>query len=247
MKPAGAGGSAVGVVCDVAASAYAAIPVVLCVVFAPDALWRSRVDDAVFVIVSDHTDDCRGFGELPVDRFHVACIVYAQKIVQPRRFDGVCSRIDLPPTLLGLLNWSYETKFFGQDVLRRAPDRAPLCNDLHVGMYDGRRLATLGRHKDVQVDEIDADGGRTSCRPTTHRRSTRSSTTRRRATRSRTDCSAASSSGPDGERAALDRGQGRPTTEVVSSGECSSRRASVPVGKTPARSPGSRPERRTRT
>jgi phosphoglycerol transferase MdoB-like AlkP superfamily enzyme len=123
--------------------------------FLDDARTRPWFDDTIFVIVGDHTDNGRGFSELPVDRFHIACLVYAPKIVPPGRFDGVCSQIDLPPTLLGLLNWSYETKFFGQDVMRHAPDRALVCNYLHVGLYDGRRLATLGPHHDLAVDEID--------------------------------------------------------------------------------------------
>jgi phosphoglycerol transferase MdoB-like AlkP superfamily enzyme len=125
--------------------------------FLDEARTRPWFDDTIFVIVGDHTDNGRGFSELPVNRFHIVGIVYAPKIVPPGRFDGVCSQIDLPPTLLGLLNWSYETKFFGQDVLRRAPDRALVCNYLHIGMYDGRRLATLGHHRDISVDDIDAN------------------------------------------------------------------------------------------
>lgn len=123
--------------------------------FLDDARTRPWFDDTIFVIVGDHTDNGRGFSELPIDRFHVACMVYAPKIVPPGRFEGVCSQVDLPPTLLGLLNWSYETKFFGQDVLRHAPGRALVGNYLHIGCYDGSRLATLGPHRDVQVDEID--------------------------------------------------------------------------------------------
>jgi phosphoglycerol transferase MdoB-like AlkP superfamily enzyme len=123
--------------------------------FVADARTRPWFDDTVFVIVADHTDNGRGYTQLPVDRYHVPCVVYAPKVVAPGRFDGVCSQIDVPPTLLGLLGFSYDTEFFGQDVLRRPPDRALLCNYLHVGLYDGRRLVTLGPHRDAACDDID--------------------------------------------------------------------------------------------
>lgn len=121
-----------------------------------DAKSKPWFDDTIFVIVADHTDNGRGFSELPVDRFHIPCLVYAPKIVKPGRFDGVCSQIDVAPTLLSLLNFTYYTRFFGQDVLRNPPGRAFLCNYLHVGLYDGRRLVTLGPHRDSAVDDIDA-------------------------------------------------------------------------------------------
>jgi len=120
-----------------------------------DARKKPWFDDTVFVIVADHTDNARGFTQLPVDRYHVPCIVYAPKIVAPGRFDGVCSQIDVPPTVLGILNFSYDSKFFGQDVLRNPPDRALICNYLHVGLYDGRRLVTLGPHRDAACEDID--------------------------------------------------------------------------------------------
>ena len=62
--------------------------------------------------------------------------------------------------MLGLLGWSYDSRFFGADVLRRPPGRALLCNYLHVGYFDGERLLTLGPNREVTMDRI-SDGGRT--------------------------------------------------------------------------------------
>ena len=47
----------------------------------------------------------------------IPVFVYAPKHVTPRRIDRLMSQIDVAPTLLGLLNFGYYSKFFGRDVL----------------------------------------------------------------------------------------------------------------------------------
>ncbi|MCG3135783.1 MAG: Phosphoglycerol transferase I [Planctomycetes bacterium] len=127
--------------------------------FLDEAAKRPWFDDTVFVVVADHCSSSRGKSELPVDRFHIPALIFAPKLVPPGRCDELCSQIDLVPTLLGILNWDYESRFFGADVLRRPPRRALLCNYLNVGLYDGERLLTLGLHRDAQMDRI-SQGGR---------------------------------------------------------------------------------------
>jgi len=82
---------------------------------------RSRpwFDDTVFVIIADHCGRRRGKTDLPLDRFHIPMLIYAPKYVQPARIETVASQIDVPPTILALLNFSYVSRFFGQDILTR--------------------------------------------------------------------------------------------------------------------------------
>lgn len=115
-------------------------------------------DDTIFVVVADHCDSSRGYTRLPVDRFHIPILVYAPGLVEPREVDGVCSQIDLAPTLLGLLGISYESTFFGVDLLRERPGRALLCNYLHIGLWDGDTLVTLGPQRSVSYDHARPDG-----------------------------------------------------------------------------------------
>ncbi len=76
--------------------------------------------------------------------------IYAPQHIQPREIDTLTSQIDIAPTLLGLLNQSYESTFFGRDVLRsEAPERgrALLGNYQHLGLFDGGDLAILSPRK----------------------------------------------------------------------------------------------------
>ena len=102
-------------------------------------------DDTVFVIVADHTHNGRGRQELPPDNYHIPMLIYAPRHVVPGRVDSIASQIDVAPTLLGLLNFSYHSRFFGQDILRegRTHQRALLANYQTVGYYEQGRVVEL--------------------------------------------------------------------------------------------------------
>ncbi|MCE9638297.1 MAG: LTA synthase family protein [Planctomycetes bacterium] len=126
--------------------------------FLDDAASHPWFENTVFVVVADHCSQARGKTELPVNRFHIPMWVYAPKLVPPRRCDDLCSQIDAMPTLLGLLGWSYDSRFLGVDVVRTPPGRALLGNYLHLGLYDGARLITLGPHRVVTMDAVTRGG-----------------------------------------------------------------------------------------
>ncbi len=129
-----------------------------------DFIERARVrpwfDDTLFVIVADHCAAARGKSDLPLDRFHIPMIVYAPKHVRPAQVDTVASQIDVAPTVLGLLNFSYVSRFFGQDILTegRSHQRAVLANYQTVGYLENGMLVELRPQRRVRV--IDAASGR---------------------------------------------------------------------------------------
>ncbi len=102
-------------------------------------------DDTVFVIVADHTHNGRGRQELPPENYHIPMVIYAPKHVAPGRVENIASQIDVAPTLLGLLNFSYHSRFFGQDILREGQthQRALLANYQTVGYYEQGRVVEL--------------------------------------------------------------------------------------------------------
>jgi len=53
-----------------------------------------------------------------MDKYRIPGFIYAPGFIQPQKFDKLVSQIDLMPTVLGLLNFNYTSKFFGQDVLK---------------------------------------------------------------------------------------------------------------------------------
>ena len=117
--------------------------------------------DTIFVIVADHCASSAGRNELPVEKYHIPMLVFAPGgQIAPGRIDTVMSQIDYAPTLLGLLHWSYPSRFFGQDVRRIAPaqGRALVGNYQKLGLLADNRLVVL---KPVQQDST------YSCDPST--------------------------------------------------------------------------------
>jgi membrane-anchored protein YejM (alkaline phosphatase superfamily) len=117
---------------------------------------KAWFDSTLFVIVADHCASSRGKTELPVERFHIPLIVYAPRQIQPQHVDQVASQIDVGPTVLALLGFSYQSRFFGQDILTagaRNP-RALLANYQTVGYLQDDVLIELrpkGAYRIVDV------------------------------------------------------------------------------------------------
>jgi phosphoglycerol transferase MdoB-like AlkP superfamily enzyme len=102
-------------------------------------------DNTLFVFVADHTHKGRGRQELPLENYHIPMIFYSPAHLQPGRVDTLASQIDVAPTVLGLLNFSYRSKFFGHDILREGQQhpRALMANYLTVGYYEQGRIVEL--------------------------------------------------------------------------------------------------------
>lgn len=79
--------------------------------------------NTVFVIVADHCASSAGKTELPVDKYRIPAMIYSPGFIGPVQYTNLMSQIDVMPTLFGLLNFSYQSKFYGQDVLK--PDYKP--------------------------------------------------------------------------------------------------------------------------
>ena len=117
-------------------------------------------NDTLFVIVADHTHKGRGRQELPPENYHIPMVIYAPAHVPPGRVDTLASQIDVAPTVLGLLNFSYRSKFFGHDILREGKDhpRALMANYQTVGYYEQGRIVELKPNGRTRV--VDAATGR---------------------------------------------------------------------------------------
>lgn len=74
--------------------------------------------NTVFVIVADHCASSSGKTELPMDKYRIPAMIFAPGLVGGSNNNKLMSQIDLMPTLFGLLNFDYESKFYGQDVLK---------------------------------------------------------------------------------------------------------------------------------
>ena len=78
---------------------------------------QSWFKNTVFVIIADHCASSAGKTELPAYNYRIPALIYAPNFIAPQRYNILMSQIDIMPTLFGLLNFNYTSKFFGQDVL----------------------------------------------------------------------------------------------------------------------------------
>lgn len=80
-------------------------------------------DDTIFVITADHCASSAGRFSVPIHRYHIPLWIYAPKHIAPQRVTRQMSQVDIMPTVLGLLNFSYRSRFFGADIFQLEPGR----------------------------------------------------------------------------------------------------------------------------
>jgi phosphoglycerol transferase MdoB-like AlkP superfamily enzyme len=91
-------------------------------------------DQTIFLFVADHCAGSAGNIEVPIWRYQIPAIFYAPKIIRPKIYSQNASQIDIAPTLLGLMNLSYNSKFFGVDVLTNESKKNNFARSF-VGTY----------------------------------------------------------------------------------------------------------------
>ncbi|WP_249037233.1 LTA synthase family protein [Desulfobacter hydrogenophilus] len=114
--------------------------------------------DTVFVVVADHCAGSAGKVGLPVKKYHIPMFVYSPKYIRARQVDTLSSQIDLAPTLLALLNISYESFFFGKDILSSDfKDRALIANYQKLGLLNKEELLFLSPGKRINRMGLDQE------------------------------------------------------------------------------------------
>lgn len=86
--------------------------------FIREARRKSWFKNTLFVIVADHCASSAGKADLPVNKYKIPLLIYAPDFIKPAKMERLMSQIDLGPTILGLLNFSYTSKFFGYDIFK---------------------------------------------------------------------------------------------------------------------------------
>lgn len=125
--------------------------------FIREASARPWFDSTIFIIVADHCASSAGKVALPLPGYHIPLIIYAPKILQPQTVATLTSQIDIAPTLLGMLNFSYTSKFFGQDVLHIPADKARAFVSTYQGLgyINGDNLVVQSPLKNVKQYQAD--------------------------------------------------------------------------------------------
>ncbi len=123
--------------------------------FLAEASLKPWFNNTVFIIVADHCASSAGKTSIPVDKYHIPAIVYSPGFIRPQRVEKLCSQIDLMPTVFSLLHFSYDSKFYGQNIL--APEynqRAFMATYQDLGYYSDDVLTVLSPVRRIQQFDV---------------------------------------------------------------------------------------------
>ena len=108
-------------------------------------------NETVFVILADHCASSAGKTSIPLEKYHIPAIIYSPGFIEPQRVTKTCSQIDIMPTLLKLLHWSYNSEFYGQDILDpEFKERAFMATYQDLGYYADGVLTVLSPVRQVK-------------------------------------------------------------------------------------------------
>ncbi len=112
-------------------------------------------DNTLFIFVADHDASVAGGTDIPVRDYLIPAIFYNPKLIPPQKFTTLASQIDLGPTLLGLMDFSYRSKFLGQDLFHSPSPRALLGTYQKVSLLQPRSLTVLAPNHSVETQDLD--------------------------------------------------------------------------------------------
>ena len=123
--------------------------------------------DTIFVFVADHCAGSAGKTDIPVKKYEIPLLVYAPQHIHPARAERLMSQIDVAPTVLGLMNLSYDTDFMGRDILKdfTTTPRAFISTYQKLGYLTEDKLLVLGPRKYTAQYKIDRLSGSAQAQP----------------------------------------------------------------------------------
>lgn len=114
--------------------------------------------NTVFVIIADHCASSAGKTELPMDKYRIPAMVFSEGFIQPQKFDRLMSQIDVMPTLFGMLNFNYQSKFLGQDVFKKEfQPKAYIATYQDLGLVKDNHLTVISPVKKVKQYSLDLE------------------------------------------------------------------------------------------
>lgn len=124
--------------------------------FLKKASQKSWFSNTMFIIVADHCASSAGKTELPVSKYHIPMLIYSPGHIAAGKMNRLMSQIDVGPTILGLLNFSYSSKFYGYDIFKLEPgrERAFISTYQNLGYIKGDKLVILSPQLKVESFQV---------------------------------------------------------------------------------------------
>lgn len=125
--------------------------------FIEEAKTKPWFDNTVFIILADHNADVAGKTGLPVSKYHIPCVVYAPKLIEPGENNRLMSQIDVLPTVCGMLGMDYEVQDMGYDINRlgAGKERAFIATYQEIGYITKDMLIVLQPNNKVSAYRIE--------------------------------------------------------------------------------------------
>lgn len=125
--------------------------------FIREAKSKPWFNNTLFVIVADHCASSAGKTELPIKKYHIPLLIYSPSHIKPGIVSRMMSQIDIIPTMFGLLNFNYESHFYGYDIfkLEEGRERAFISTYQSLGYLCHDTLVVLNPQKQVMVYKAD--------------------------------------------------------------------------------------------
>lgn len=99
----------------------------------------------LFVIAADHGVRLRGNASVPINSYRVPLIMIAPGRTEPRQWPQLVSTMEVPGTVLDLLQMEDTEGFYGTHMLDAAHALAPVEHDYDVGLIDANGVTVLRR------------------------------------------------------------------------------------------------------
>jgi phosphoglycerol transferase MdoB-like AlkP superfamily enzyme len=123
--------------------------------FIKEAKTKPWFKNTIFVVVADHCASSAGKTEIPLHKYRIPLIMYAPSIIEPKTINKLASQIDVMPTILDMLNWSYKSKFYGSNILDDSfKQRALVGTYQKLGLYKDNMLSVLSPGKKIKTYKV---------------------------------------------------------------------------------------------
>ncbi len=126
--------------------------------FVEDAKKKPWFKNTVFVFVADHDASVAGGADILVDDYLIPLIIYNPGLIPAQKVDKIASQIDFAPTLLGLLGFSYQSRFFGQDLMKAKGGRAVLGTYQKIALMEPGQMTILAPGHSIESQVLDPAG-----------------------------------------------------------------------------------------
>ena len=119
--------------------------------FISDATHKSWFKNTVFIIIADHCASSAGSTSIPIDKYHIPCLIYSPNFIRPKVISTLCSQIDVMPTVMAMLRLHVKVRFTGQDIFSPLyKPRAFMATYQDLGYLENDKLTVLSPVKKIR-------------------------------------------------------------------------------------------------